>query len=74
MDPDSEHRLTLTENVRMMNKLGGLSFLRGAEPKRLPKGARHTLLLPPRSMAGQLTLDQHIGVRIPGGQPIESIS
>src|SRR5579872_4140078 len=25
-------------------------------------------LLPPRSTAGQLTLDQHIGVRIPGGQ------
>src|SRR6266567_6543594 len=29
-------------------------------------------LLPPRSTAGQLTLDQHIGVRIPGGQPIKS--
>ena len=27
-------------------------------------------LLPPRSMVGQLTLTQHIGVRIPGGQPI----
>ena len=26
-------------------------------------------VLPPRSTAGQLTLDQHIGVRIPGGQP-----
>ena len=26
-------------------------------------------MLPPRSTAGQLTLDQHIGVRIPGGQP-----
>src|SRR5207344_2238113 len=26
-------------------------------------------VLPPRSMVGQLTLDQHIGVRIPGGQP-----
>ena len=26
-------------------------------------------MLPPRSMVGQLTLDQHIGVRIPGGQP-----
>ena len=24
-----------------------------------------------RQLAGQLTLDQHIGVRIPGGQPIE---
>ena len=33
--------------------------------------ARHqpVRLLPPRSTAGQLTLDQHIGVRIPGGQP-----
>src|ERR1700756_1928151 len=31
-------------------------------------------LLPPRSTAGQLTLDQHIGVRIPGGQPISSIT
>src|SRR5215471_6563689 len=30
-------------------------------------------VLPPRSTAGQLTLDQHIGVRIPGGQPIFSI-
>jgi hypothetical protein len=29
-------------------------------------------LLPPRSTAGQLTLDQHIGVRIPGGQPKQS--
>ena len=29
-------------------------------------------MLPPRSTAGQLTLDQHIGVRIPGGQPIIS--
>jgi hypothetical protein len=26
--------------------------------------------LPPRSMVGQLPLEQHIGVRIPGGQPI----
>src|SRR5579862_6983080 len=34
---------------------------------RLP--IQSNLLLPPRSTAGQLTLDQHIGVRIPGGQP-----
>ena len=26
-------------------------------------------ILPPRSMVGQLPLEQHIGVRIPGGQP-----
>jgi hypothetical protein len=26
--------------------------------------------LPPRSMVGQLPLEQHIGVRIPGGQPM----
>jgi hypothetical protein len=32
--------------------------------------SRATRSLPPRSTAGQLTLDQHIGVRIPGGQPI----
>jgi hypothetical protein len=31
-------------------------------------------ILPPRSTAGQLTLDQHIGVRIPGGQPSFSIT
>src|SRR6476660_9305980 len=30
--------------------------------------------LPPRSTAGQLTLDQHIGVRIPGGQPSNRFS
>ena len=30
---------------------------------------RGTHILPPRSMVGQLTLTQHIGVRIPGGQP-----
>ena len=33
---------------------------------------KNQALLPPRSMVGQLTLDQHIGVRIPGGQPIFS--
>ena len=27
-----------------------------------------------RQVEGQLTLDQHIGVRIPGGQPIESVA
>jgi hypothetical protein len=36
--------------------------------------APYSCLLPPRSMVGQLTLDQHIGVRIPGGQPIKSIN
>jgi hypothetical protein len=30
-------------------------------------------LLPPRSMVGQLPLEQHIGVRIPGGQPASFI-
>ena len=29
----------------------------------------YSRLLPPRSMVGQLPLEQHIGVRIPGGQP-----
>ncbi len=27
-----------------------------------------------RQVAGRLTLDQHIGVRIPGGQPMKSIT
>ena len=38
----------------------------GANPA---SSLRFSHMLPPRSMAGQLTLDQHIGVRIPGGQP-----
>src|SRR5262249_24235637 len=39
-------------------------------PKIRPAAGKPPLaLLPPRSTAGQLTLDQHIGVRIPGGQP-----
>jgi hypothetical protein len=45
--------------------------------KRLKAGelrAARSLSLPPRSMVGQLTLDQHIGVRIPGGQPIQHFS
>ena len=32
-------------------------------------GCRDVHLLPPRSMVGQLPLEQPIGVRIPGGQP-----
>ncbi len=39
---------------------------RPASESRVPR------MLPPRSTAGQLTLDQHIGVRIPGGQPQSS--
>ena len=39
-----------------------------AEPTRLQDGLSR--LLPPRSMVGQLPLEQAIGVRIPGGQPI----
>src|SRR6185437_16103125 len=34
---------------------------------------RPTASLPPRSTAGHLPLEQVIGVRIPGGQPIFSI-
>ena len=37
-----------------------------------PQDEPELRLLPPRSTAGQLTLDQHIGVRIPGGQPKNS--
>ena len=39
------------------------------QPSRHGCKLANSCLLPPRSMAGQLTLDQHIGVRIPGGQP-----
>ena len=45
----------------------------GAAPCRALRAMKQTPhLLPPRSTAGQLTLDQHIGVRIPGGQPIDN--
>ena len=70
--------LTLNGNPLMMNKLA-FRVRRPAETgvkagsKTGRPDSRHSGLLPPRSMVGQLTLDQHIGVRIPGGQPnIES--
>ena len=56
----------------------GLTTLR--EGNRIKATAAHpcaagcAVPLPPRSMVGQLTLDQHIGVRIPGGQPVKSSS
>jgi hypothetical protein len=40
-------------------------------PIRLQVEPRNLRLLPPRSMVGQLPLEQPIGVRIPGGQPIQ---
>jgi hypothetical protein len=42
---------------------------RGMEIKTYGNLLKNQHILPPRSTAGQLTLDQHIGVRIPGGQP-----
>jgi hypothetical protein len=39
------------------------------DPARRRVGRHFLRLLPPRSMVGQLPLEQHIGVRIPGGQP-----
>ena len=50
----------------MINGLAAKCGARHASPSQ----SASTQLLPPRSMVGQLTLDQHIGVRIPGGQPI----
>ena len=44
-----------------------LAPFRFARPVRLQD---RFLLLPPRSMVGHLPLEQVIGVRIPGGQPI----
>ena len=44
--------------------------LRRLEPMRLSDGLVKRTLVPPRSMVGQLPLEQPIGVRIPGGQPI----
>ena len=60
--------LTLRTNARMMNELANAQL--GSRRVR-PTGIQGSVNMPvpPRSMAGQLTLDQHIGVRIPGGQP-----
>ena|ERR1700683_3428698 len=61
--------LTLWRNPLMMIKV-----VRGVRrpawaPPNLASGGANPRLLPPRSMVGQLPLEQHIGVRIPGGQP-----
>ena len=49
----------------------GLGVRRPAavRPMRLSNEPGEIELLPPRSMVGQLPLEQPIGVRIPGGQP-----
>ncbi len=49
-------------------RLTGTAYLHRIKETRTIPGSNRKLL-PPRSTAGQLTLDQHIGVRIPGGQP-----
>ena len=63
-------RLTGHANPLMMNRLASCArrpmLAVAGTAARLP----HSRLLPPRSMVGQLPLEQHIGVRIPGGQPI----
>ena len=63
--------LTASANLRMMNKLAHHARPSAAQRdgKSPQRGRFRSPLLPPRSTAGQLTLDQHIGVRIPGGQP-----
>jgi hypothetical protein len=55
----------IIDKVTNRNRRPALSVI-GSDVKEQFSGS-----LPPRSMVGQLTLDQHIGVRIPGGQPIE---
>jgi hypothetical protein len=57
---------------RLVQKIDRMRPGRYYEKAALDAGTRCDvayLKLPPRSTAGQLTLDQHIGVRIPGGQP-----
>ena len=45
------------------------SALPRPEPMRVRDELLKLKLVPPRSMVGQLPLEQPIGVRIPGGQP-----
>ena len=52
--------MRLAVKVGSIDRIGPCSYYR-----RVTSAA-----LPPRSMVGQLPLEQHIGVRIPGGQPI----
>ncbi len=72
--PEGKRGLTRAQNVFMMNKLGLALPQPAVKSNQAARGAFALLLLPPRSTAGQLTLDQHIGVRIPGGQPIPTVS
>ena len=60
--------LTEAANPLMMNKL---VLVTGALPETPPIRLQdaNASLLPLRSMVGQLPLEQHIGVRIPEGQP-----
>ena len=62
--------LTMRGNLLMIIKVVG-GFGRPVRTLASPAARRANLrLLPLRSMVGQLPLEQHIGVRIPEGQPI----
>ena len=69
--PASVRGLTSSAKAIMMNRLvdGGLGPSQGEFAGRQAGRAQQ---LPPRSMVGQPPLERHIGVRIPGGQPIEN--
>ena len=69
--------LTTNENPLMMIKVvSGLRrsaeahIVRSQDELVRSRFRAHLHMLPPRSMVGQLPLEQPIGVRIPGGQPI----
>jgi hypothetical protein len=67
--------LTLSGNPLMMDKLA-FAARRPAVTQTRPVARKANLcftlhLLPVRSTVGQLPLEQHIGVRIPDGQPIQ---
>ena len=63
-----KHEADPRRSAAKCNRYGHLRLTESDVPLRIGMSSS---LLPPRSTAGQLTLDQHIGVRIPGGQPIK---
>ena len=64
---DGQMDIATMELLSVLRLTGTAYVHRIKETRTIPGSNRK--LLPPRSTAGQLTLDQHIGVRIPGGQP-----
>jgi hypothetical protein len=68
------NRLRLSASSPREEQSGALGLTSETPALKIEKPAGSAGLLfaalPPRSMVGQLPLEQHIGVRIPGGQPI----